>query len=252
MAQTRARWQDVAGTLREAITRGDYPPGSVIPRESDLINTHAVSRITVRRAIAQLTAEGLLQPVRRRGTVVRQRPPRVRISRSRQVYKDEIGYYFDPAAQPWRPLRTPDAGWGPCPYDIAHLLHLQPGAEVMIRDRVMGDPDTGMATQLTTSYLPADLARGTRLADADTGPGGIYARMEDMGHAPLRWHEAITARMPTPAETDLLDLAPGIPVLRILRTTTSSTGQPLEVNDTRLDAERFEVGYPITRDPSAQ
>jgi GntR family transcriptional regulator len=58
--------------------------------------------------------------------------------------------------------------------------------------------------------------------------------------------------MPDPSEANLLDLAPGIPVLRILRMTSSDTGQPLEVNDTRLDAERFEIGYPITRDPSAQ
>lgn len=123
---------------------------------------------------------------------------------------------------------------------------------MLIRDRVMGDPETGMALQLATSYLPADLARSTRLGDADTGPGGIYARLEEMGHAPLHWHEAITARMPDPSEANLLDLAPGIPVLRILRMTSSDTGQPLEVNDTRLDAERFEIGYPITRDPSAQ
>jgi DNA-binding GntR family transcriptional regulator len=57
--------------------------------------------------------------------------------------------------------------------------------------------------------------------------------------------------MPTPSEADILDLAAGVPLLRILRTTTSTTGQPLEINDTRLDAEHFEIGYPITRDPSA-
>ena len=44
---------------------------------------------------------------------------------------------------------------GPVPYDIAALLDLQPGAEVIIRDRVMGDPATGQATQLATSYIPA-------------------------------------------------------------------------------------------------
>lgn len=246
-----ARWDGIAATLREAITRGDYPPGSVIPRESDLIEEHAVSRITVRRAIAQLTAEGLLQPVRRRGTVVRARPPRTRMQRSRQVYRDEIGYYFDPTAQGWRALRPPTIEWGPCPYDIAGLLGIEPGAEVLIRDRIMGDPGTGLALQLATSYLPADLSRGTQLAAKDTGPGGIYGRMEDMGHAPLTWYEAISARMPTPEEAGLLDLAQGVPLLRILRTTTGSSGRALEVNDTRLDAERFEVGYPITRDVSA-
>lgn len=246
-----ARWEDIATTLRDAIARGHYPPGSMIPKESELIEEHHVSRITIRRAVAQLTAEGLLQPVRRRGTVVREHPPRDRITRSRKVYRDEIGYYFDPTAQGWRLLRPSTVEWGPCPYDIAHLLHLEPGAEVLIRDRVMGDPDTGLALQLATSYIPGDLARGTQLAERDTGPGGIYDRMEEMGHAPLNWHEAITSRMPTPSEADALNLAAGVPLLRILRTTMSVTGQPLEINDTRLDADRFEIGYAITRDTSA-
>jgi DNA-binding GntR family transcriptional regulator len=245
------RWQDVADQLREQIGRGHYPPGSLIPKITDLTSAHQVSRITVRKAIAQLSAEGLVEPVRRRGTIVRDRSARQRITRSRTVYRDEIGYYFDPVAQPWRALRAPAIGWGPAPYDIAPALGVAAGTEILIRDRVMGDPATGLAIQLATSYLPADLARGTILADIDTGPGGIYDRLEEMGYGPLTWHEAVSARMPTPDEADLRDLRPGIPVLRIVRTTQSPLGLVLEINDTRLNAEHYEIGYPITRDPSA-
>jgi DNA-binding GntR family transcriptional regulator len=245
------RWQDLADQLRRAISRGDYPPGSLIPRISDLIEQHHVSRITVRKAIAQLSAEGLIEPIRHRGTVVRERPVRQRITRSRTVYRDEIGYYFDPVAQPWRALRPPAIEWGPAPYDIAPALGVPPGTEVLIRDRVMGDPQTGQPVQLATSYLPSGLARGTILAEADTGPGGIYDRLEEMGHGPLTWHEAVSARMPGPDEADLLRLPSGVPVLRIVRTTQSPDGQTLEINDTRLNAERFEIGYPVTRDSGA-
>jgi GntR family transcriptional regulator len=168
------------------------------------------------------------------------------------VYRDELGYYFDPTAQGWRALQAPTISWGRCPYDVADLLGVTASDIVLVRDRVMGEPDTGTARQLATSYLPAVLARGTVLAEADTGPGGIYDRLEAMGHGPLKWAEAITARMPTPAEAAALKLSAGVPVLRIVRLTTSSAGTPLEVNDTRLDAERYEVGYPITRDRTAR
>jgi DNA-binding GntR family transcriptional regulator len=251
--ETVALWEDIAASLRQAIERGDYPPGTLIPKETELMAVHGTGRDPVRRAVAQLTAEGLLEPRRRRGTAVRARPPRQRITRSRTVYRDEIGYYFDQAAQPWRAVAPPTVGRGPVPYDVAALLGDSPGAEVIIRDRVMGDPATRTPTQLATSYIPVALAGELpALAATDTGPGGIYDRMEQAGHGPIKWTEAITARMPSPGEARALRIPPGVPLLRILRLAASPTGRPLEVNDTRLNAEQFEVGYPITRHPSAR
>jgi GntR family transcriptional regulator len=248
-----ALWEDVAAALRQAIQRGDYPPGSLIPKETELMAAHGTGRDPVRRAVAQLTAEGLLEPRRRRGTAVRSRPPRQRITRSRTVHRDDIGYYFDPAAQPWRALQPPAITRGPVPYDIAALLAITPGTEVVIRDRLMGDPATGQPMQIATSYITAALAAELPvLGEADTGPGGIYDRMEEAGHGPIRWTEAITARMPGPDEARALGLPPGVPLLRIIRLAASPAGRPLEVNDTRLNAEQFEVGYPITRHPTAR
>ena len=248
-----ARWQDVAQAIRQGIASGEYPPGSVIPKETELMHIHGVGRETIRRAVAQLTAEGLIEPVRRRGTVVRPRPARHRITRSRQVYRDELGYYFDQTAQSWRPLQPPSVSRGPVPYDIAGLLGLDPGTEVIIRDRIMGDPATGQPTQLATSYIPATLAAELPvLAGPDTGPGGIYDRMEQAGHGPIQWTEAITARMPGPDEARQLKLPPGVPLLRILRLAATPAGRPLEVNDTRANAEQWEISYPITRHRSAR
>jgi GntR family transcriptional regulator len=248
-----ALWEDIASALREAIERGDYPPGSLIPKETELMAAHGTGRDPVRRAIAQLTAEGLLEPRRRRGTAVRGRPARQRITRSRTVYRDEIGYYFDQAAQPWRALQPPVITRGPVPHDIAALLGISPGDEVITRDRVMGDPTIGQPTQLATSFIPVTLATELPvLAEADTGPGGIYDRMEEAGHGPIKWSEAITARMAGPAEVRALHLPPGVPLLRVVRLAASPAGRPLEVNDTRLNAEQFEVGYSITRHSTAR
>jgi GntR family transcriptional regulator len=58
--------------------------------------------------------------------------------------------------------------------------------------------------------------------------------------------------MPTPAEAGRLNLPKSIPLLRIVRTTTSPNGTVLEVNDTRMSADAFEVGYSVTRHPSAE
>jgi GntR family transcriptional regulator len=192
--------------------------------------------------------------VRRRGTIVRERPEKKRITRSRQVFRDEIGYFFDPTAQPWVALEPPTVRWGIVPVDLASLMGLSTGAEVLVRDRVMGDPETRKPKQLATSYLPADLARGTQLAEADTGPGGIYDRLEEMGHRPLRWSEGVSARMPSPEEAEALSLPAdvGVPLLRVVRLTMSPSGEVLELNDTRMSAEEFEIGYSIRRHSSAR
>ncbi|MEV4180165.1 GntR family transcriptional regulator [Streptosporangium canum] len=245
-------WHDVADALRHAITTGGYPPGSKIPTEDELQEQYGCSRTTIRRAVAQLTTEGLLQPVRKGGTTVRQQPVRQRLTLDTGAHRDELGYFFSAAVQPWRALQTPTVTEGPCPPDLVSVLGVEAGAQAVIRDRVMGDPATGQVMQLATSYLPADLAAGTILAEADTGPGGIYDRMEhDLGWGALEWAGAISARAATPEETRLLGLAPGVPVLCVTRTTTATegpaAGRVVEVNVTRRDASRFEVGYPIER-----
>ncbi|GHE33980.1 GntR family transcriptional regulator [Streptomyces capitiformicae] len=247
-------YRDIAAELRQQIIEGRYQPGEKLPMLTELQEQYRAGYQTVRSAIALLEQEGLVVAIRRRGTIVRERPERRRVTRSRQVYRDEIGYYFDPTAQGWVAVQTPAVRWGTVPVDLAPVLGVDVGAEVLMRARVMGDPETKKAKQLATSYLPADIAQGTQLAERDTGPGGIYDRLEEMGHGPLEWTESVSARMPSPEEAQVLGLPAdvGVPLLRVVRVTTSPSGRVVEVNDTVMSAEEFEIGYSISRSPSAQ
>src|SRR5688572_8802775 len=56
--------------LRDRIMQGVYRPGESIPNEDALCSLFGVSRITVRRAVADLAARGLLEKRRGRGTFV--------------------------------------------------------------------------------------------------------------------------------------------------------------------------------------
>jgi GntR family transcriptional regulator len=40
----------------------------------------------------------------------------------------------------------------------------------------------GRPVETATSYIPLDIAHGTAIERPDTGPGGIYARLEETGH----------------------------------------------------------------------
>ena len=62
------RW--LAETLREEIAQGVYKPGDALPTEYRLIDEYGVSRITVRKVLDLLSAEGLIVRERGRGTFV--------------------------------------------------------------------------------------------------------------------------------------------------------------------------------------
>lgn len=62
--------EQVRENLRTDILGGRYEPGGQIPTESEMISSFGVSKITIRRAIQDLTTEGLLVGQRGRGTFV--------------------------------------------------------------------------------------------------------------------------------------------------------------------------------------
>ncbi|TCR64187.1 GntR family transcriptional regulator [Bosea sp. BK604] len=61
--------------MSEAILMGEWPPGTVLPNETALAQMFGIAVGTVRRAMSDLVAEGLLSRRRKTGTVVTGRSP---------------------------------------------------------------------------------------------------------------------------------------------------------------------------------
>lgn len=69
----RAVFRQLADLLRSQITSGELAPGARVRSELGLAQEHGLSRTTVRQALGQLRAEGLIVVKRRpRGTFVRE------------------------------------------------------------------------------------------------------------------------------------------------------------------------------------
>jgi GntR family transcriptional regulator len=62
--------RQLSAILRSAIADGSLPPGSQLPTEAELQNKFGISRSVVRQALLSLTADGLIQRGRGRGSVV--------------------------------------------------------------------------------------------------------------------------------------------------------------------------------------
>lgn len=74
MSRRRTAWgvyAQIAGALRERIRSGALAPGEALPSEAALAAEFGVVRNTLRRALAQLEDDGLIEALPGRGRVVR-------------------------------------------------------------------------------------------------------------------------------------------------------------------------------------
>ncbi len=71
-----AAYRQLAGVLRDRIRSGDLPPGQRMPSEKDLHDEFGLARETIRRALAVLRGEGLIEVRHGHGTFVVDPPPR--------------------------------------------------------------------------------------------------------------------------------------------------------------------------------
>ena len=243
----RALYLQIADQLREQVVSGKLAPGSRLPSEHSLMATYGASRDTVRKGIAVLKAEGRLDSERGRGVTVRARAPVQRLGSDRLARKHrkagKAAYLVDMEVSG----RTPDiavtVSTEKASSEVAARLGLKAGERVLVRTRrMLAD---GQPLQLAVSYLPLELVKGTRIEQPDTGPGGTYARLEEMGQRLDRFEERVTARMPSPDEARSLDLGPGTPVILVARTAFVAGNRPVELCDTIMAADRYELQYDI-------
>lgn len=79
-------WRQLADAIRDRIARGEYPPGARLPSELHLGQEFELGRNTVRRAMAELRAEGVIVVEHGYGTRVRSLPePEVLTGESGQI-----------------------------------------------------------------------------------------------------------------------------------------------------------------------
>ncbi|TDC60873.1 GntR family transcriptional regulator [Actinomadura sp. GC306] len=245
-------YKELADVLRDAVLRGDYPPGSTLPKQETIAQEHEVNIKTVRQAVRVLEAEGLVTPVRRRGTVVRPRPPMKRLgieryAKSNWKFGGLVAFAADREAsgRAWKPTdQTQQVRLTEADAEVSAAFELQVGAPIYERARLVQDGDTPTHT-LTSYYRPEDV-EGTPLVDPSPGPagrGGGFAVLTLQGLEPDSITETVHARMPTRQEVDLLQLPGGEPVMVLQRKTFTRDGRLIEYARGVHSASRFSWSY---------
>lgn len=230
----RPQYRQIADLLRDAIERGEYPPGSQFPSEPELAQRYGVSRPTVNRAVTILRGEGLVRVVRGRGTVVREIPfiRRSSIARYLRESRERTGGRgaFDAEIRSlgMTPRSDVQVTVAEAPERVARALNLPDGQRsVVIRKRHMYAND--IPVQLAPSYIPLEIAQDTQLAEQDSGPGGIISRFAELGHAQVRITESVRIRRASDEEQQFLRLEEDEPVIEIWHVGWTAADRPVEV-----------------------
>jgi len=238
------KYQRIADALREAIQAGEFGPGQRLPGENDLMATYNVARMTARQALGVLQSEGLTESRKGAGVFVRDFKPLRRRGIQRlsgeqwgtghSVWETEVENRNLTVDQ----IHVSEVE---APAHIGAVLGVEAGARTCVRSRryVLDDKPVLLAA----SYLPAELVAGSAITQEDTGPGGIYERLAELGYKPVHFREEIRSRMPSQDEAGRLGLATGTPVILICRTAYADEGRPVEVNEMILDAASYILEY---------
>jgi GntR family phosphonate transport system transcriptional regulator len=228
-----ALWRQIAARIEGEIAEGATSrPGSRLPTEAALAARFAVNRHTVRRAMEELAARGLIRVEQGRGSFVAEDVldyrlgPRTRFSESVRRQNRE------PEGRMVRILEVAaDA-------QVASSLGLRRGRPVILGER-LGLAD-GRPIVIGAHYFPAHrfpdiaalLAEGASVTEALARCG-----VPDYRRAITR----ITARMPTPEEAALLQQSRARPVLVTESVNVDASGTPVEFGVARYAAARTQL-----------
>ncbi|WP_411089263.1 GntR family transcriptional regulator [Streptomyces sp. 061-3] len=243
------RYVQIADEIIQQIRAGVLNPGDLVPSESELVERYGVSGGTIRKAMVEVRASGLVDTRHGKGSIVKDRPPvRLRSSDRFRASHRRGGKaaYLAESAQSGAAAKVSVLYIGPmeAPEAIAERLDVPAGTQVLARRRLYFR--NGVPVETATSYLPWDVVKDIpELFAENPGPGGIYARLEDDGHTFAEFVETLQARPAAKAEASELALSPGAPVVHLLRDAVTDAGRVVEVCDTLMAADQFVFEYRI-------
>ena len=213
--------------IRLDILRNVYPIGSQIPPEHELEQRYGVSRVTVRRALQELTAAGLLERKQGKGTFVAQ-PKREMERRSIQGFHEacrDLGR--KPSVGPVQ-IREAETG-----AEIAERLGLGPDSMMLEIQRVLiadGEPVILEKDCFSMAYAWLESANLQ---------GSLYQVLQEYGIRAEKSIYDISLKPLSAEEAALLQAPEGTAALAVDQVVYDQKGRPLHTAFRLIRGEKF-------------
>jgi len=203
-------YQQVKDHIVERILRGKWPEGTRIPSENELVRTFGASRMTVNRALRELTTDGLLRRVQGVGTFVADGKAQSELLEIRNIADEIEARGHGHSAEPFL-VRAESAD-----ADLAEELGVPPGCQVF--HSILVHKENGVPVQFEDRYVNPVVAPDYLDLDFTSTTPNAYL----MRAAPLSDVEhVVEATLPEPLARKLLRIAAREPCLLVRRKTWS-------------------------------
>jgi GntR family transcriptional regulator len=230
--------------VREALRRrvSALPERALLPPEPVLCAEYGVSRITLRRAVDGLVADGHLVREQGRGTYVSR--PAIR-HEYRESFVHRIAGFGSVMAESGAQVGVTVLTQRivPAPAWVAEQLGLEVATDVVELVRLRSVD--GAPNHVAHSFLPA--AAYPRVAEQDFSEGSLYEYLRHEYSADLA-HARIVVDVGTAAadEAELLRVVAGSPLLVVRTTVHDGDGRPLVHSFSRLRPDVSQVEFEVS------
>lgn len=256
------RYREVAEDIREAILRErtlvnvQLADGAQLPTEPELGSHFQVSRGTIRQALRELAAEGLIETRGRSGTYVRRLPMLEYTVDAEDPYRrdEEPGLTDTWFSVVKRSGRQPSQDFRfriePATTGVASRLGVEVNNLVVVRECMRNVDEIPWSEQVT--YYPYPIAERCDLNTPHDVPEGTVRRMATHGVVEERLDHEISSRPANDEERRRFELASGVSVL-IYRRLGWSSGRPIRYTLEILPADRNVITHVTgSRDPTPE
>jgi len=236
--ESRLLYRRVYRHIADDIAAGVLVPGERLPPERELCEQLSISRATVRRALRELIAHGLVEAQQGSGTFVAS-PDRLGEPPNSLMSFTELGGMrgLQPSAKVLGGTIRPSS------LDEAETLSMAPGAQVFDLRRVRYLD--ALPVSIDWSVIP--LALAPSLPDVDFETASLYAVLESHGAGPVRADFTVEADAADEQTAENLDLEVGASVLRTRTIARDDSGRVVEIGVVVYRADRYRFKATLRR-----
>ncbi|SFD55187.1 GntR family transcriptional regulator [Bacillus sp. OV194] len=222
-------YYQIEEAIKGRIEKGELQEGEMIPSEREYAETYGISRMTVRQAITNLVNDGYLTRRKGKGTFVANKKIEQKLVGLTSFTEDMKARGLSPS------IKLLDFKLSEAHGKTATGLGIQAEAAVYEIQRVRLADQIPMA--LETTFLSADLVRGL---NEKIVQGSLYQYVEEeLGLSIDYATQELEASVAREAESEILGIAKGSPVLFIRRYTYLTDGRPLELVQSIYRGDRY-------------